>query len=358
MIKKNTYSSLLMQDKNLLKAIFVQNLNYILIFCMIFTLFISVGLSLDPNNKNFISHATILIAVYFIIVILGILIQRFKYNNLIYYILLLTLFYLSTLSSLFIYMLRCQASFEFVFIGILLLLCMSSFILIPPLIHVLILSLIDLTAYYLISTISTSALFYIIIGISTLSALVHNYSRICAKVDKSISNKILKDMNEIIEHATIKDVLTNLYNNKYVHQQLETEIIRSLRYDAPLSILIVDIDHFSKTNEKYGHVVGDDVLSRIGNILLTISRSSDILGRFSGKTFIAILPNTILNDSIILAERLRITICNNDFGLKEKITVSVGLKQFNGESQREFIELCLQNVSNAKSTGRNKIFFE
>ncbi|MBI9014313.1 MAG: GGDEF domain-containing protein [Clostridiales bacterium] len=358
MIKKNTYSSLLMKEKKLLKTILIQNLNYILIFCMIFTLFVSVGLLLDANNESFISHATILIAVYFVIVILGILIQRFRYNKLIYYILLLMLFYFSTLSSMYVYMLKCQASFEFIFIGILLLLCMSSFILIPPFIHVLILGLIDLTAYYLIASRSESALFYIIIGISTISALVHNYSRIIAQIDKSVSNKIIKDMHEIIEHTTIKDVLTNLYNNKYVHQQLEIEIIRSLRYDAPLSLLIVDIDHFSKINDKYGQVIGDDVLSRIGNILLTISRTSDILGRFSGKTFIAILPNTILNDCIILAERLRITILNNDFGLEEKITVSIGLKQFDGESQKDLVDLCLQNVGSAKSTGRNKIFFE
>jgi len=165
-------------------------------------------------------------------------------------------------------------------------------------------------------------------------------------------------MNEIIEHTAIRDVLTNLYNNKYVHQQLDNEIIRSLRYDAPLSILIVDIDHFSKINEKYGQVIGDDILSRIGNILLTVSRTTDIVGRFSGKTFIVLLPNTTLNDSIILAERCRITIFKNDFGLEEQMSVSIGLKQFDGESQKELIEVCLQNVINAKSTGRNKIFFE
>lgn len=78
-------------------------------------------------------------------------------------------------------------------------------------------------------------------------------------------------MNEIIEHTTIKDILTNLNNNKYVLEQLENEIIHSLRYDTPLSILIMAIEHLSKTNEKYGQVIGDDMLSRIGNILLTIS---------------------------------------------------------------------------------------
>ena len=358
MRKPNMNSSLLLHDQDLLKKIFVSNLNYIIIFCMIFTIFISIGLSLDSENENFIFHATILIVVYFIIVVLGIFVQRFKNDNLKYYILLLTLFYISTLSSMFIYMLRCQATFEFVLVGILLLLCMSSFILVPIIIHFIILVIVNLSAYHLIFSNNQPILFYVILGISTLGSFLHNTSRIQVIINQSNSNKIIKEMNEIIEHTTIKDVLTNLYNNKYVHQQLNNEIIRAMRYDAPLSILIVDIDHFSKINEQYGQVIGDDVLSTIGNILLTLSRSTDIVGRFSGKTFIVLLPNTTLNDSIILAERCRITIFKNDFGFKEQMSVSIGLKQFDGESQKELIEVCLQNVINAKSTGRNKIFFE
>lgn len=347
-----------MHDETLLKKVLLHNLNHILIFCTLFTVMIVAGLSLDQTSRSFIPQTTVLVIVYLIVVVVGIVIQKYKVDHNFFYVSLFVIFYTSTWISLLICTLYDQTSFEFIFIGFSLLILMTGFILVPPIAHIFMLLLIDMAAIYLIYSTNNSLVFYYFLIIMTLNAVAHMHSKFHLLIEKHSSDLTIIDMNELIINTTTKDVLTNLYNNTYVHQQLQQEIIRSKRYNSPLSLVILDIDAFKDINSGYGQVIGDDILSTIGNILLTVSRSTDIVGRFSGNSFILVLANTSLDDTIILAERLRITINNNNFDIDQSITVSIGLKQYSHETVKEYIDLCLQNVDLAKSDGRNTINYD
>jgi diguanylate cyclase (GGDEF)-like protein len=165
----------------------------------------------------------------------------------------------------------------------------------------------------------------------------------------------IEHKNSILKHMANKDNLTNLYTNKYMFEHLEYELARSNRYDFPLSLMFIDVDNFKQVNETYGQVLGDDLLTTVANIISSLSRDTDIPGRYSGKKFMLILPNTSLDDSIIVAERIRVTIEKNDFSVDMPITVSIGLKTYNGTNSKTYIkgvELLLQE---AKLGGKNRI---
>ncbi len=91
---------------------------------------------------------------------------------------------------------------------------------------------------------------------------------------------------------SITDDLTRVFNRRYFHDRLDEEIARARRYDHPVSVFLMDIDHFKKINDKYGHQTGDEVLRAIGGILRASTRSVDIVARYGGEEFVALLPET------------------------------------------------------------------
>lgn len=344
-------------NEALLKRVFLHNLNHVLVFCLIFTFIIAIGLSFNINT-DYLNHATVLMIIYVFIVVFGILIQRFKHENISYYIILFTIFYTSTLISLLVSTYYSQASFELIFLLYVTLILMSGFILVSPIIHMIMLTIMNASSIYLIINAGANTIYLYILLIVTFSAIAQNHSKVRLLFEKYTSEITIRDMDDMLIHTSRKDVLTNLYNNAYVHEHLEHEIERCKRYKAPLSLIMIDIDNFKDINAHYGQVAGDEILSTIGNILLATSRSTDIVGRFSGKSFICILPNTSLDETIILAERLRITVNKNDFDIHTAVTVSIGLKAHSGETAKEYIEACLLNVEQAKASGKNTIHYE
>ncbi len=150
---------------------------------------------------------------------------------------------------------------------------------------------------------------------------------------------------EKIQKYAMYDELTKILNRRGIYERIK-EINKG-------SILFLDIDHFKKINDTYGHEFGDYVLSEIGKILKHTFRKSDIVGRWGGEEFIVILPNTSYEDALKLAEKLRKIIEKHDFKGK-KITVSIGVSEYNGNLEEE-LEKADEALYEAKNSGRNQV---
>lgn len=159
----------------------------------------------------------------------------------------------------------------------------------------------------------------------------------------------------------ITDFLTGLYNTRYLYHRLEEEFSRSVRYNIPLTCLMMDIDLFKRINDTYGHKIGDHVLKEFAQILKKNIRKSDILARYGGEEFIILLPNTSKKGSGPEAERLRLCIKNHKFKSlkgKQAISVSIGAATYPNKHIKTSDELitCADNaLFDAKKKGRSKV---
>jgi diguanylate cyclase (GGDEF)-like protein len=109
----------------------------------------------------------------------------------------------------------------------------------------------------------------------------------------------------ILSENSARDSLTGLYNRWYVMDKIEAEINRSLRHGAPLSLMMLDIDHFKLVNDTYGHMAGDQVLQSVGKLLRESCRVYDVPGRYGGEEFCILLPETRLDNTSVVANRIR-----------------------------------------------------
>ncbi|HUW58525.1 MAG TPA: diguanylate cyclase [Planctomycetota bacterium] len=158
------------------------------------------------------------------------------------------------------------------------------------------------------------------------------------------------------------DGLTQLYNHKFFHQLLATEIARTRRYGGEVSLLMVDVDYFKAYNDHNGHPMGDAALQKVAWILSEKSRDVDSVARYGGEEFAVIAPETPKQGAIDLAERLRQEIEGADFERAEvmphgKFTISIGVASYpqDGSSKSELIERADQALYQAKTAGRNRV---
>ncbi|MEO2069111.1 MAG: diguanylate cyclase [Desulfurobacteriaceae bacterium] len=167
-------------------------------------------------------------------------------------------------------------------------------------------------------------------------------------------------LNEKLEETSrkvFKDALTGV-NNRYTVEQLEEQIEKAGK-DLKFSVVMMDIDHFKKINDTYGHDVGDFVLKRLAEEVRKVIRDSDTLVRYGGEEFLIYLPNTSKEDAFKLAERIRkhiekIDLCPN--GKKLSITVSLGVaERENGEPLCDVIKKADEALYKAKELGRNRV---
>jgi len=175
----------------------------------------------------------------------------------------------------------------------------------------------------------------------------------------------IKDEQELgLDQRLIKmattDTLTGLANRLFFESEARREIDRAHRYKRPLSLLLLDLDHFKATNDTYGHAAGDTVLRQFARLLLVTVRQGDVLGRLGGEEFGALLPETPLDGAIRTAERIRERTEKRAFRHKEQeiqVTVSVGVAQFSPiyQSRSEFFEATDKVLYQAKQTGRNRV---
>lgn len=173
-----------------------------------------------------------------------------------------------------------------------------------------------------------------------------------------LNEELLKQQNKELERQSNVDALTGIYNRRYLFQQLEEEMVRQQRYLQPFSIFLLDLDHFKKINDEFGHLVGDQVLIRLARIMGEELRETDITGRFGGEEFLILMPDTGLDGAAKTAERVRKAVEDYDFGLGRKVTISGGVAEYDAQNSAELVEEADQLLYQAKKLGRNRIEFK
>lgn len=178
--------------------------------------------------------------------------------------------------------------------------------------------------------------------------------------DVALSKKELKSANIRLREQSQIDQLTGLNNRGYWEKCLVHEYNRHLRYGDKCSLAMLDIDHFKKVNDTYGHQFGDKVLRIIAKTLTDNIRGTDIAGRYGGEEFGVILTGSNNKTSKIFAERFRKSVealSISTGGREVRITVSIGLTEFNNnvDNYKELIEKADQALYESKRSGRNRI---
>jgi diguanylate cyclase (GGDEF)-like protein len=160
----------------------------------------------------------------------------------------------------------------------------------------------------------------------------------------------------------ITDGLTKVFNHRYFQEQLQREIKRSKRYRHPLSLIMLDIDHFKKYNDYYGHPRGDSILKKMAHILKSTIRETDIVARYGGEEFSIILPETGKPEVKEVARKILEAIEKEEFCGEEvlpggKFTVSCGIAVFPDDAvtRQDLIDRADQALYEAKQSGRNKV---
>ena len=166
-----------------------------------------------------------------------------------------------------------------------------------------------------------------------------------------------------LEVENVTDPLLGIYNRRYLEQRLKEEVSRANRYGLALSVCIMDIDHFKRINDSYGHPIGDEVLKNLGNLLRNKVREVDLFARYGGEEFVMILPNTRAQEAIVLAERLRKAVEDSRIvvesggRLEFDCTVSLGLTTATAgkRESRQLLREADQALHRAKASGRNRV---
>ncbi len=173
-------------------------------------------------------------------------------------------------------------------------------------------------------------------------------------------NRQLEGLLEKVEVLAITDPLTKLFNRRRFESVLEKEMKRTKRYGTPLTCMMIDIDHFKKINDKYGHHVGDIVLHDIAELISSTFRETDITARWGGEEFVVLLPQTDMENALKSATRMLETISSYQFNSMpdKNVTVSIGIASApspsidTGETLVNTSDLAMYE---AKKKGRNRI---
>lgn len=180
-----------------------------------------------------------------------------------------------------------------------------------------------------------------------IGVLAYNFDRLLA---------LLGERTRVLENLATTDGLTRLANRRTVMGQLEKLIESSASTSAPLSVLLLDIDHFKRINDTAGHGVGDRVLRQVASTLKEALRAEDRAGRYGGEEFLILLPGTAKEQAIVAAERVRASIAQQEIqGLDWNVTVSVGVGCFLGHTAHGLLATADMNLYRAKESGRNRV---
>ncbi|NLB35446.1 MAG: GGDEF domain-containing protein, partial [Elusimicrobia bacterium] len=151
-------------------------------------------------------------------------------------------------------------------------------------------------------------------------------------------------------------------NHQYFYLHMEEELRKFKRYKRPLSLIMLDIDHFKQFNDTYGHQQGDIALRAVSDILKNSVRETDIVCRYGGEEFAVILPETKLDKALAVAERIRSAAESNEIVLSDtvtgRVTLSLGVSEYPQDhiiSDKEFVELADAALYIAKNYGRNRV---
>jgi len=168
--------------------------------------------------------------------------------------------------------------------------------------------------------------------------------------------------NRRLEVMANTDPLTAVLNRRALTERLASELERVKRYESTVSVLLIDIDHFKRVNDNYGHLVGDDVLMDVGALLQRAVRSVDVVARYGGEEFVIALPETGLAGATAFAERIRELVEEHTFahagGSDLRLTTSVGVASYPSpglETVEDLLAKADQALYRAKAEGRNRV---
>ena len=177
------------------------------------------------------------------------------------------------------------------------------------------------------------------------------------QIELEEANARLAQANGRLEVLAITDGLTGLKNRRAFHEKLQEEVVRLARYSAPLSLMLLDVDHFKQFNDTFGHLAGDGVLRDVARVLEEISRSTDFVARFGGEEFVILLPNTSQQGSLVLAEKVRKAVERREWR-ERPISVSIGVATMataNGDDM-VLVQAADAALYRSKKNGRNCVY--
>ena len=193
-----------------------------------------------------------------------------------------------------------------------------------------------------------------------INAIAERLGRV---MERKWAEEALRKSEERYHELSIIDGLTQLYNSRHFYLQLKNEIERSNRHGQPLTILLLDLDNYKAFNDAYGHIEGDQVLLRLGQVLKRCLRQTDSAYRYGGEEFTILLPMTTSKNAAVTAERIRTEFKKEIFspapGQDIHMTVSIGLAQYKTkEEMKVFVNRVDQLMYQAKNNGKDRVCSE
>lgn len=193
-----------------------------------------------------------------------------------------------------------------------------------------------------------------------------NFPELEARVRSMLRIKRLQDeleeKNRELERVSISDGLTGLFNHRHIHGLLHEEFERADRTGERLTVAMFDLDRFKSVNDNYGHQAGDRVLEKFADILRETAREIDRLGRYGGEEFMALLPDTGIDDGVVFVERVRREVARHPFNVGRaeplQMTVSCGVATYPHDLIRDpetLVRLADEALYAAKRGGRNRV---
>ena len=200
-----------------------------------------------------------------------------------------------------------------------------------------------------------------------LIASLQSKNQALLEMNRELEAKIHERTHELAEANTrlaqlaVTDGLTGLYNHRHFHERLTLEVERSQRSGLPLSLLMLDVDHFKQFNDTFGHPAGDEVLRQLARVLADTRRANDVVARYGGEEFAVILVDTPKFTAAKVAERVRERINTHDFSEAApragKLSASIGVATFpdDGADAETLVRSAEQALYAAKRAGRNRV---
>ena len=168
-----------------------------------------------------------------------------------------------------------------------------------------------------------------------------------------------------LERDASTDSLTGIFNRRYLDRRLTDEIAAARRYELPLALMMLDLDHFKRVNDSFGHQAGDKVLVEVAREVFRQLRETDVFARYGGEEFMIVAPHTVLPDVITLAERIRRNIEQHVFRVPDQsgeisrihLTISIGLATLGpgSDDKQSLIRFADASLMSAKAAGRNRV---
>jgi diguanylate cyclase (GGDEF)-like protein len=172
-------------------------------------------------------------------------------------------------------------------------------------------------------------------------------------------NRQLEEVLSKVEVLAITDPLTQLFNRRHFESVIETEFASTARYKSPASCLMIDVDHFKRVNDEYGHRAGDIVLKELSQIIKNCLRKVDIVARWGGEEFVVLLPRTKNEDAFRAASRILQAIAGYKFpDINQQVTVSIGIASIPDpaiDAAEKLVDASDSAMYEAKEKGRNRI---